>query len=45
KAADTEMQQDQENESSNLNDQPDNEADPKHDWFRSTDKPPNPDRA
>ncbi|GKB79928.1 hypothetical protein Tco_0946823 [Tanacetum coccineum] len=26
-------------------DQPDNEADPKHDWFRSTDKPPTPDRA
>ncbi|GJT36761.1 copia protein [Tanacetum coccineum] len=32
-AADTAMQQDQGNESGHLDDQPDNEADPKHDWF------------
>nr|GEV48348.1 hypothetical protein [Tanacetum cinerariifolium] len=31
--ADTEMQQDQWNESSHIDDQPDNEAAPKHDWF------------
>ncbi|GJX80341.1 hypothetical protein Tco_0328490 [Tanacetum coccineum] len=33
KAADSEMQQDQGNESSHIDDQPDNEAAPKHDWF------------
>ncbi|GJR95432.1 hypothetical protein Tco_0267606 [Tanacetum coccineum] len=32
-AADTKMQQDQGNESGHLDDQPDNEAAPKHDWF------------
>ncbi|GJR76553.1 hypothetical protein Tco_0088918 [Tanacetum coccineum] len=32
-AAYTEMQQDQGNESGHMDDQPDNEASPKHDWF------------
>nr|GEX84889.1 hypothetical protein [Tanacetum cinerariifolium] len=32
-AADTAMQQDQGNESGHIDDQPDNEAAPKHDWF------------
>nr|GEV93530.1 hypothetical protein [Tanacetum cinerariifolium]GEW64825.1 hypothetical protein [Tanacetum cinerariifolium] len=32
KAADTKMQQDQGNESGHIDDQPDNEAAPKHDW-------------
>ncbi|GKB61524.1 hypothetical protein Tco_0917710 [Tanacetum coccineum] len=44
-AADTEMQQDQGNESGHVDDQPDNEAAPKHDWFLTSDKPPTPDRA
>ncbi|GJW99231.1 hypothetical protein Tco_0181039 [Tanacetum coccineum] len=44
-AADTEMQQDQGNESGHIDDQPDNEAAPKHDWFQKPDKPPTPDRA
>ncbi|GKD00599.1 hypothetical protein Tco_1170873, partial [Tanacetum coccineum] len=44
-AVDTEMQQDQGNESAHLDYQPDNEADPKHEWFHTTDKPPTPDRA
>ncbi|GJX15356.1 retrovirus-related pol polyprotein from transposon TNT 1-94 [Tanacetum coccineum] len=39
------MQQDQGNESGHLDDQPDNEAAPKHDWFQIPDKPPTPDRA
>ncbi|GJW16522.1 hypothetical protein Tco_0023958 [Tanacetum coccineum] len=38
-------EQDQGNESGHLDDKPDNEADPKHDWFWLTDKPPTPDRA
>ncbi|GKC18282.1 hypothetical protein Tco_1020432 [Tanacetum coccineum] len=37
--------QDQGNESGHLDDQPDNEAAPKHDWFQTHDKPPTPDRA
>ncbi|GKD51300.1 hypothetical protein Tco_1280276 [Tanacetum coccineum] len=44
-AADTEMQQDQGNESGHVDDQHDNEATPKHDWFLTSDKPPTPDRA
>nr|GEZ24626.1 hypothetical protein [Tanacetum cinerariifolium] len=32
-AADTEMYQDQRNKSGHIDDQPDNEAAPKHDWF------------
>ncbi|GJY55094.1 hypothetical protein Tco_0446758 [Tanacetum coccineum] len=44
-AADIEMQSDQGNESGHLDDQPDNEATPKHDWFQKPDKPPTPDRA
>ncbi|GJY29145.1 hypothetical protein Tco_0404912 [Tanacetum coccineum] len=44
-AANTEMQQDKGNESGHLDDQPDNKAGPKHDWFWSTDNPPTPDRA
>ncbi|GJR81612.1 retrovirus-related pol polyprotein from transposon TNT 1-94 [Tanacetum coccineum] len=39
------MQQDQENKSGHIDDQPDNEAAPKHDWFQKPDKPPTPDRA
>nr|GEX19266.1 hypothetical protein [Tanacetum cinerariifolium] len=39
-AADTELQQDQGNESGHLDDQPANEAAPKHDWFQKPDKPP-----
>ncbi|GJY11012.1 hypothetical protein Tco_0379197 [Tanacetum coccineum] len=39
------MQQDQGNESGHLDDQPDNEAAPKHDWFQTPDKPQTPDRA
>nr|GEX46440.1 hypothetical protein [Tanacetum cinerariifolium] len=44
-ATDTEMQQDQENESGHIDDQPDNEVAPKHDWFQKLDKPPTPYRA
>ncbi|GJY29350.1 hypothetical protein Tco_0405117 [Tanacetum coccineum] len=44
-AADREMQQDQGNESGHLDDQPDNEVAPKHDWFQKPDKPPTLDRA
>ncbi|GKB16639.1 hypothetical protein Tco_0850562 [Tanacetum coccineum] len=43
--ADTEMQQDQGNESGHIDDQPDNEAAPKHDWFQKPDKPLTLDRA
>ncbi|GJR48860.1 hypothetical protein Tco_1316963 [Tanacetum coccineum] len=43
-AANIEMQQDQGIESSHIDDQPDNEAAPKHDWFQKPDKPPTPDR-
>ncbi|GJR47496.1 hypothetical protein Tco_1315599 [Tanacetum coccineum] len=43
--ADTKMQQDQGNESGHVDDQPDNEAAPKHDWFLTSDKPPTPNRA
>ncbi|GJX78245.1 hypothetical protein Tco_0325056 [Tanacetum coccineum] len=43
--ADTEMQQDQGNESGHIDDQPDNEAAPKHDWFQKPNKPPTPDRS
>ncbi|GJZ32670.1 hypothetical protein Tco_0578106 [Tanacetum coccineum] len=42
-AADIEMQQDQGNESGHIDDQPDNEAALKHDWFQKPDKPPTPD--
>nr|GFD10717.1 hypothetical protein [Tanacetum cinerariifolium] len=45
KAADTKMHQNQGNESSHIDDQLDNEAAPKHDWFHKPDKPPTPDRA
>nr|GEW30994.1 hypothetical protein [Tanacetum cinerariifolium] len=44
-AADTEMQQDQGNKSGHIDDQPNNEVAPKHDWFQKPDKPPTPDRA
>nr|GEX23094.1 hypothetical protein [Tanacetum cinerariifolium] len=44
-AADIEMQQDQRNVSGHIDDQPDNEAAPKHDWFQKPDKPPTLDRA
>ncbi|GJT61575.1 hypothetical protein Tco_1005108 [Tanacetum coccineum] len=43
--ADTEIQQDQGNESGHLDDQPNNEAALKHDWFQTPKKPPTPDRA
>ncbi|GJW35283.1 hypothetical protein Tco_0058203 [Tanacetum coccineum] len=36
---------DQRNEYGHLDDQLDNEAAPKHDWFQTHDKPPTPDRA
>ncbi|GKB01915.1 hypothetical protein Tco_0829959 [Tanacetum coccineum] len=42
-AADTVMQQDQ--GSSHIDDQPDNEASPKHDWFQKPDNPRTPNRA
>ncbi|GKA31167.1 hypothetical protein Tco_0717472 [Tanacetum coccineum] len=42
-AADTEMQRDHGNESGHVDDQLDNEAAPKHDWFLTSDKPPTPD--
>ncbi|GJR40185.1 hypothetical protein Tco_1215869 [Tanacetum coccineum] len=44
-AAYIEMKNDQGNESGHLDDQPDNKADPKHDWFQTPDKPLTPDRA
>ncbi|GJS97744.1 hypothetical protein Tco_0804712 [Tanacetum coccineum] len=44
-AADTKMQQDQGNESGHIDDQPDNEAAPKHDWFQKPNKPSTADRA
>ncbi|GKF12147.1 hypothetical protein Tco_0050073, partial [Tanacetum coccineum] len=44
-AADIEMQQDHGNESGHIDDQPDNEAAPKHDWFQKPNKPPTPSRA
>nr|GEV58227.1 hypothetical protein [Tanacetum cinerariifolium] len=43
-AANTEMQQDQGNESGHIDDQPDNEAASTRDWFQKLDKPPTPDR-
>nr|GFA90849.1 hypothetical protein [Tanacetum cinerariifolium] len=33
------------NESGHIDDQPDNEAAPKHEWFQKPNKPPTPDRA
>ncbi|GKE07773.1 hypothetical protein Tco_1411324, partial [Tanacetum coccineum] len=39
------MQHDQRNESGHIDDQPDNEVAPMHDWFQKSDKPPTPDRA
>nr|GEV22315.1 hypothetical protein [Tanacetum cinerariifolium] len=45
KAADTEMQHDQGNKSGHIDDQPDNQEAPKHDWFQKPTKPPTPDRA
>nr|GEU61866.1 hypothetical protein [Tanacetum cinerariifolium] len=36
KAVDTEIQQDQKNESGHIDDQPDNKAAPKHDWFQKS---------
>nr|GFA78084.1 hypothetical protein [Tanacetum cinerariifolium] len=33
------------NESGHIDDQPDNKAAPKHDWFQKPDKPPTPDRT
>nr|GEZ04412.1 hypothetical protein [Tanacetum cinerariifolium] len=42
---DTEMQQDQWNESCHIGDQPDNEAAPTHDWFWKPNKPSSPNRA
>ncbi|GJV02940.1 hypothetical protein Tco_1336509 [Tanacetum coccineum] len=44
-ATNTEMQHDQGNESGHIEDQPDNEVAPKHDWFQKPDKPPTPNRA
>nr|GEX08082.1 hypothetical protein [Tanacetum cinerariifolium] len=43
-AADTKIQQDQGNESGHIDDQPNNEGAPTHDWFQKYDKPPTPDR-
>nr|GEW83310.1 integrase, catalytic region, zinc finger, CCHC-type, peptidase aspartic, catalytic [Tanacetum cinerariifolium] len=43
-ARNTEMHQDQGNESGHIDDQLDNEAAPKHDWFQKPDKPLTPDR-
>nr|GEW53541.1 hypothetical protein [Tanacetum cinerariifolium] len=37
--ADTKIHQDQGNKSGHIDDQPDNEAAPKHDWFQKHDKP------
>ncbi|GJT13615.1 hypothetical protein Tco_0860657 [Tanacetum coccineum] len=45
KAADIETQLDQRNESGHLDDQPGNEAAPKHDWFQKSDKPLTPNCA
>ncbi|GJZ02876.1 hypothetical protein Tco_0520837 [Tanacetum coccineum] len=45
KAVDLEIQQGQGNESRHIDDQLNNEAAPKHDWFQKPDKPPTPDRA
>nr|GEU31332.1 hypothetical protein [Tanacetum cinerariifolium] len=42
--ADTEMHRDQGKESSHIDDQPNNEAAPEHDWFQKPDKPPTHDR-
>nr|GEX78836.1 hypothetical protein [Tanacetum cinerariifolium] len=44
-AAYSEMQQDQGSEFAHMDDQPDDEAAPKHDWFKKPDKPPTPNRA
>nr|GEY03707.1 hypothetical protein [Tanacetum cinerariifolium] len=44
KSADTEMHQDQGNEYGPIDDQHDNEASSKHDWFYKPEKPPTPDR-
>nr|GEW73958.1 hypothetical protein [Tanacetum cinerariifolium] len=44
-AADSEMQHDQWNEFGHTDDQPDDEAASKHDWFKKPDKPLTPDRA
>ncbi|GKE73403.1 hypothetical protein Tco_1535444 [Tanacetum coccineum] len=44
-ATNTEMQQNQGNESGHIDDQPDNEAAPKHDWFQKPDKPSTPNRS
>nr|GEX21624.1 hypothetical protein [Tanacetum cinerariifolium] len=41
-ATDTKMQHDQGNESGHIDDQPNNEAAPKHDWFQKPNKPLNP---
>nr|GEV32946.1 putative reverse transcriptase domain-containing protein [Tanacetum cinerariifolium] len=45
KVADTKMHQDQGNESGHIDDQPNNEAAPMHDWFQKLNKPLTPDRA
>nr|GEV76236.1 hypothetical protein [Tanacetum cinerariifolium] len=42
-ATDTEMHQDQGNDSGHIDDQPNNKAAPMHDWFQKPDKPPTPD--
>nr|GEZ83179.1 hypothetical protein [Tanacetum cinerariifolium] len=39
------MQQDQRSEFAHMDDQPDDEAAPKHDWFKKPNKPPTPNRA
>nr|GEU55469.1 retrovirus-related Pol polyprotein from transposon TNT 1-94 [Tanacetum cinerariifolium] len=44
-AADPETHQDQGNESGHIDDQPDNKAAPKHDWFQKPDRPPTPDQC
>nr|GEU74411.1 hypothetical protein [Tanacetum cinerariifolium] len=44
-ATDTKMHQDQGIKFGHIDDQPDNEADPNHDWFKKPNKPPTPDRA
>ncbi|GJT35996.1 hypothetical protein Tco_0926415 [Tanacetum coccineum] len=44
-AADTKIQQDKWNESGHIDDQPDNDGAPKHDWFQKPDKPPTPDHG
>nr|GEV27417.1 hypothetical protein [Tanacetum cinerariifolium] len=45
KVADTEMYQDQGNESGHIDDQPNNKTAPKHDWFQKPEKPTTPDRT